>query len=69
VKNQLRAKIRTLLFMGESYEADVEFPGGHNALINLSPSRRWSEQQVISLTLPPEKLQLWDRSTVQVEEP
>jgi len=69
VKNQLRARIRTLLFMGESYEADVEFPGGHSALINLSPSRRWSEQQVIALTLPPEKLQLWDRSTVQVEEP
>lgn len=60
--NSLNATIRTLLFMGESYEADIELPGGHMALLRLSPAYDWREGQAVRLTLPPGKLQLWDRS-------
>jgi ABC-type Fe3+/spermidine/putrescine transport system ATPase subunit len=62
--NQLAAHIRTLLFMGESHEADIELPGGHMALIRLAPTRAWREGEPVCLTLPPEKLQLWDRGVV-----
>jgi iron(III) transport system ATP-binding protein len=60
--NSLNATIRTLLFMGETYEADIELPGGHMALLRLSPAYDWQEGQAVRLTLPPSKLQLWDRS-------
>jgi iron(III) transport system ATP-binding protein len=60
--NSLNATIRTLLFMGETYEADIELPGGHMALLRLSPAYDWREGQAVRLTLPPGKLQLWDRS-------
>jgi len=60
--NSLNAVIRTLLFMGESFEADIELPGGHMALLRLSPAYDWREGQAVRLTLPPNKLQLWDRS-------
>jgi iron(III) transport system ATP-binding protein len=60
--NSLNATIRTLLFMGETYEADIELPGGHMALLRLSPAYDWREGQAVRLTLPPSKLQLWDRS-------
>jgi len=60
--NSLSATIRTLLFMGETYEADIELPGGHMALLRLSPAYDWREGQPVRLTLPPNKLQLWDRS-------
>ena len=60
--NSLKATIRTLLFMGETYEADIELPGGHMALLRLSPAYDWREGQPVRLTLPPNKLQLWDRS-------
>ena len=59
--NQLQATIRTLLFMGESHEADIEFPGGHMALISLPPTRVWHEGESVRISLPPEKLQLWNR--------
>jgi iron(III) transport system ATP-binding protein len=60
--NSLSATIRTLLFMGETYEADIELPGGHMALLRLSPAYDWREGQSVRLTLPPNRLQLWDRS-------
>jgi ABC-type Fe3+/spermidine/putrescine transport system ATPase subunit len=60
--NSLNATIRTLLFMGETSEADIELPGGHMALLRLSPAYDWREGQAVRLTLPPNKLQLWDRS-------
>ncbi len=59
--NQLRARIHTLLFMGETFEADIELPGGHNALLRLSPNRKWSEGEAVRLTFPADKLQLWGR--------
>ncbi len=62
--NQLQATIRTLLFMGESHEADIEFAGGHMALISLPPTRVWHEGERVRIRLPPEKLQLWDRDPV-----
>jgi ABC-type Fe3+/spermidine/putrescine transport system ATPase subunit len=67
--NQIAAHIRTLLFMGETYEADIELPGGHMALIRLAPTRAWREGEPVRLTLPPEKLQLWDRDTFNEGEP
>ncbi|MSQ51575.1 MAG: ABC transporter ATP-binding protein [Betaproteobacteria bacterium] len=62
--NQIVATIRTLLFMGESHEADIEFPGGHMALVSLAPTRIWSEGESVRIRLPPAKLQLWDRDPV-----
>jgi len=59
--NQLIATIKTLLFMGESHEADIEFPGGHMALVSLAPTRAWREGEAVRISLPPGKLQLWDR--------
>ena len=59
--NQLIAIIRTLLFMGESHEADIEFPGGHMALVSLPPTRTWREGESVRISLPSAKLQLWDR--------
>jgi len=62
--NQLLATIRTLLFMGESHEADIEFPGGHMALVSLAPTRTWREGEAVRISLPSAKLQLWDRDPV-----
>jgi ABC-type Fe3+/spermidine/putrescine transport system ATPase subunit len=59
--NQLTATIKTLLFMGECHEADIEFPGGHMALVSLAPTRTWREGEAVRISLPPAKLQLWDR--------
>jgi ABC-type Fe3+/spermidine/putrescine transport system ATPase subunit len=59
--NQLTATIRTLLFMGESHEADIEFPGGHMALVSLAPTRTWREGETVRVSLPSAKLHLWDR--------
>ena len=61
--NQLIATIKTLLFMGECHEADIEFPGGHMALVSLPPTRNWREGETVRISMPPEKLQLWDRDT------
>ena len=65
--NLLKAHIRTLLFMGDCYEADIELPGGHMALIRLGPTRTWREGEPVHLTLPPDKLQLWDRGAMKTE--
>ncbi|MFM9968417.1 MAG: ABC transporter ATP-binding protein [Burkholderiales bacterium] len=62
--NQLTATIKTLLFMGECHEADIEFPGGHMALVSLAPTRVWREGEAVRIHLPPAKLQLWDRDPV-----
>ena len=66
--NSLNAVIRTLLFMGETFEADIELPGGHMALLRLGPSYDWREGQTVRLTLPPRKLQLWDRSATDAHD-
>jgi ABC-type Fe3+/spermidine/putrescine transport system ATPase subunit len=59
--NELIATIKTLLFMGECHEADIEFPGGHMALVSLAPTRLWREGEKVRIQLPAAKLQLWDR--------
>ena len=60
-ENQLDARIRTLLFLGECYEADLELPGRHISLLRLTSARKWKEGETVRLTFPPESLQLWPR--------
>lgn len=59
--NQLDARIRTLLFLGECYEADVELPGRHISVLRLTSARKCQEGERVRLTFPPEALQLWPR--------
>jgi iron(III) transport system ATP-binding protein len=59
--NSLPATIRTLLFLGQGYEAMVELPHGEVAMIHLRRDTAWREDQAIRLQLPADKLQLWDR--------
>ena len=66
--NQLKAYIRTLLFMGQNYEADIELPGGQMVLINLPPTTSWQEGQEVTLSVLAERLQLWDASAVTESE-
>ena len=57
--NKLDATIRSLLYMGEHHEAEIDLPGG-TISINLSPNLFWTVGQAVKLTFPKEKLQLWD---------
>ena len=59
--NHLAARIRTLLFLGQHYEALVDCEGGYQFLIHLPRLSSWQEGQAISIHLPSQFLQLWDR--------
>lgn len=63
-ENRMTAHIRTLLFMGEKYEADIELPGGQMVLVNLPPATTWQENQAVSIYIPADQLQLWDADAV-----
>ena len=60
-QNVVTGTIRTLLFLGQHYEATIELPRGHEALMNLSRETKWHEGQQVRLHLPSEHLQLWER--------
>ncbi len=59
--NHVSARIRTLLFLGQHFEALVDFEGGDSFLIHLPRLFGWQEGQALSIHLPAEFLQLWDR--------
>ena len=58
--NALSATIRTLLFLGQQYEAVVDLKSGADLLIHLPRLMDWREGQAISLQCPAERLQVWD---------
>jgi iron(III) transport system ATP-binding protein len=59
--NHVSARIRTLLFLGQHFEALVDFEGGDSCLIHLPRLSGWQEGQTLSIHLPAEFLQIWDR--------
>ena len=58
--NAISATIRTLLFLGQQYEAVVDMKGGGELLIHLPRLADWREGQQIALQCPAERLQIWD---------
>ncbi len=58
--NAISASIRTLLFLGQQFEAVVDLPGGRDLLIYLPRLTPWREGQQINLLMPAERLQIWD---------
>jgi ABC-type Fe3+/spermidine/putrescine transport system ATPase subunit len=59
VANSVTARILTLLFVGERYEAEVELQNGLVLSLYLSPSQSWQEGQTVRLILPPASLCVW----------
>jgi len=57
--NALAGTIRTLLFLGQHYEAIIELPDGHEASMHLTRDADWREGQQVHLALPADRLQLW----------
>ncbi len=58
--NSVSAGIRTLLFLGQQYEAVVDLAGGRDLLIFLPRLVGWREGQGVRLQFPAERLQVWD---------
>jgi iron(III) transport system ATP-binding protein len=58
-QDALAAQILTLLFIGDRYEASIRLPSGAIANVFLPCDDDWQEGQAVSLSFPPERLQLW----------
>ena len=58
--NTITATLRTLLFLGQQFEAVVDIPGGRDLLVYLPRLMDWREGQGVSLQCPAERLQIWD---------
>ena len=63
--NSMTATIRTLLFLGRDYEAIVELSANQTVTLYLPRNGDWREGQSLALTLPPERLQLWDAGAAE----
>jgi iron(III) transport system ATP-binding protein len=55
----LSAKILTLLFIGDRYEASIRLPSGAIVNVFLSCDDEWQEGQTVALSLPDSRIQLW----------
>jgi iron(III) transport system ATP-binding protein len=56
--NKLRAEIRTLLFVGDHWECQVQV-GDQLLLLHLPHTDAWQEGQHIDLVFPPDSLSVW----------
>jgi ABC-type Fe3+/spermidine/putrescine transport system ATPase subunit len=57
--NPVRATVRTLLFLGRAFEANLTLSTGASVLVDLSANRAWSEGQQIVLAVPPSAVTIW----------
>lgn len=61
--NHIAAKIRSLLFLGQEFEAVLDYGSAHVSTVRLRRDQGWREGQNISLELPAEKLQVWRKQS------
>jgi iron(III) transport system ATP-binding protein len=59
--NKLRAEIRTLLFVGDHWECQLQL-GEESLILHLPHSESWHEGQHVDLVFPPDSLSVWKKS-------
>ena len=64
--NSITAVIRTLLFIGDRFEARVALPWGDEIFLYLPPDDRWGEGQELSLSLSSSGLHVWPASAAPI---
>jgi ABC-type Fe3+/spermidine/putrescine transport system ATPase subunit len=57
--NAIRANIRTLLFLGRAFEANLSLSTGASVVVDLPPTQAWSEGQSIWLSVPAQAASVW----------
>jgi ABC-type Fe3+/spermidine/putrescine transport system ATPase subunit len=62
VENRVRACIKTLLFLGDHWEAVIDI-GQVSVMLNLPHTRSWEESQPVYLVFPAASLRMWQDSS------